>query len=82
MARYLLDANTLLRAANKTSSQHLATVGAMTALTEQGHDLVIAPQVIAEFWAVASRPIDANGFNWPTIDVRKAIDRLLSRFGQ
>lgn len=80
MARYLLDANILLRAATKTSAQHSVTVEAMTALTGQGHDLVITPQVLFEFWAVASRPLDVNGFEWPTADVRDAIDRLLERF--
>jgi predicted nucleic acid-binding protein len=80
MARYLLDTNILLRAANKTSAQHPATIAAMTALTELGHDLAITPQVLVEFWAVASRPLEANGFGWPTADVRNAIDRLLERF--
>ena len=80
MARYLLDANILLRAANKTSSQHAATVHAMTALTEQGHDLVVTPQVLVEFWAVATRPLEANGFAWLSQQVRDAIDRLLERF--
>jgi predicted nucleic acid-binding protein len=80
MARYLLDANVLLRAANKTSTQHPAVVQAMTALAEKGHDLVITPQVLVEFWAVASRPLDANGFGWPVQEVRTAINQALERF--
>ncbi len=80
MARYLLDTNILLRAANKTSAQHPATVQAMTALTEQGHDLLVTPQVLVEFWAVATRPLQANGFEWTCEEVRDQIDRILERF--
>jgi len=63
MARYLLDTNVLLRATNKASSQHAATVQSMAALAAQGHDLVVAPQVLVEFWAVATRPLEANGLD-------------------
>ena len=80
MPRYLLDTNILLRAANKAAAQHPAIVAAMTALTEQGHDLLVTPQVLVEFWAVASRPVNANGFEWPSNEVREAIDRILERF--
>ncbi len=80
MARYLLDTNILLRAANKTSSQHSAAVHGMSALAGQGHDLVVTPQVLVEFWAVATRPLQANGFEWPCKRVREEIDRTLQRF--
>jgi predicted nucleic acid-binding protein len=80
MARYLLDTNILLRAANKASVQHLKAAQAMTDLVSQGHDLTVTPQVLVEFWAVASRPVPANGFGWSTKDVRTAIDDFLNRF--
>ncbi len=80
MARYLLDTNILLRAANKTSSQHAAAVHGMSALAAQRHDLVVTPQVLIEFWAVATRPLQANGFEWPCKRVREEIDRTLQRF--
>ena len=79
MARYLLDTNILLRTANKSSSQHSSAVAAMTTLIARGDDLVVTPQVLVEFWAVASRPLIANGFEWPTKDVREAIDLILGR---
>jgi predicted nucleic acid-binding protein len=80
MARYLLDANILLRIANKSSSQHQASLQAMTTLTQQGHDLVVTPQVLVEFWAVATRPLDANGFGWTSAEVIDEINRFLGRF--
>ena len=80
MARYLLDTNILLRAVNKTSSQHSAAVHGIGALAGQGHDLVVTPQVLVEFWAVATRPLQANGFEWPCKRVREEIDRTLQRF--
>jgi hypothetical protein len=48
MTRYLLDTKIVLRAANKSSSQHPATVHSMSALTGQGRDLAVTPQVLIE----------------------------------
>ena len=40
---------------------HQACVDALDELRRRGHDLVIAPQVLYEFWSVATRPIAHNG---------------------
>lgn len=42
--------------------------------------LVLAPQVLVEFWVVATRPVDVNGFGWTTEIVGAAIARLRERF--
>ena len=60
MARYLLDTNVLLRAAAPTSVQHTAAVGAIERLLAGGEELFLAPQVLVEFWSVATRPVEVN----------------------
>ena len=80
MARYLIDTNVLLRGAMTTSSRHSAAAGAIAALLARGDDAVLAPQVLMEFWSVATRPVGVNGFGWPLDVVRTEIDRLLDQF--
>jgi predicted nucleic acid-binding protein len=80
MPRYLIDTNVLLRAAASTSSQHSTAVSAIESLLQKGQEIFLAPQVLMEFWAVATRPVDVNGFGWPVEAVRGEIDRLLDQF--
>lgn len=59
--RILLDTNVLLRSVEPGHPQHLASSNAIDRLRRSGHDLCIAPQVLYEFWSVATRPIEVNG---------------------
>jgi predicted nucleic acid-binding protein len=80
MPRYLIDTNVLLRGAVNTSARNPAAAGAIAALLAQGDELLLAPQVLVEFWSVATRPVDVNGFGWPIEMVRGQIDGLLDQF--
>jgi predicted nucleic acid-binding protein len=59
--RVLLDTNVLLRAAEPSHSQHRVAVDAMELLQRDRHDVVVVPQVLYEFWTVATRPVENNG---------------------
>jgi predicted nucleic acid-binding protein len=65
MTRYLIDTNVLLRSAVNTSARNPAAAGAITILLARHDELLLAPQVLMEFWSVATRPIDVNGIGWP-----------------
>jgi len=80
MSRYLIDTNVLLRSAVNTSARNPAAAGAITVLLSRGDELFLAPQVLMEFWSVATRPASVNGFGWPVDAVRSEIDRLLDQF--
>ena len=80
MARYLIDTNVLLRGAVHTSARKPVAVNAIAALLAQGDELYVAPQVLMEFWSVATRPTDVNGFGWSVEVVRGKVDRLLEQF--
>lgn len=77
--RILLDTNILLRSMEPQHAHHQASVDALDELRRRGHDLVIAPQVLYEFWSVATRPIEYNGLGMSPAEAHAelmAIQRL------
>jgi len=80
MTRYLIDTNVLLRSAVNTSARNPAAAGAVGILLARGDELLFAPQVLMEFWSVATRPVNVNGLGWPVDMVRGEIDKLLDQF--
>ena len=64
MARYLLDTNLLLRLSDGRSPSNPIAANAVAQLIANGHDVFITGQNLVEFWAVATRPVEANGLGW------------------
>jgi predicted nucleic acid-binding protein len=56
-----VDTNVLLRIANPGDLRHDQAVRTVARLRFEGAKMVIVPQVLAEFWVVATRPADVNG---------------------
>jgi predicted nucleic acid-binding protein len=80
MATYLADTNLLLRLADPASPQHPIATSALTQLFRKGEEVYITPQNLIEFWAVATRPFDANGFGWSRERTAKEVADLQERF--
>ena len=80
MNSYLLDTNILLRLIEKTSPQHKTVLQALTQIATKNDSSFIVMQSITELWAVATRPITANGLGYTTARVRTEVDGLLQRF--
>ena len=80
MARYLLDTNVLLRILQPDSDQREAAIRAVSALVARGDIPFVTPQVIIEFWAVATRALEANGYGWSAKEASSQVDAILSRF--
>lgn len=80
MASYLLDTNILLRSADDKSAQHLQAQEAVARLLGQADTCYLTPQVLIEFWAVATRPVSANGLGWDVAKTLAEIDQLLDQF--
>ena len=53
--RVLLDTNVLARLADTDAPQHADARRAVAALEAGGHEMFLVPQVLYEFWAVATR---------------------------
>jgi predicted nucleic acid-binding protein len=56
-----VDTNVLLRALEVSDPAHEAAVQAISSLLRSGETLIVTPQIIAEFWNVATRPRERNG---------------------
>ena len=80
MSRFALDANIVLRLTDTSSPQYPKILKAIASLKENNHELFLAPQVLMEFWSVATRPVDVNGFGWPIELVFSEIERLSELF--
>ena len=80
MATYLADTNLLLRLADAASSQHRIAADALAGLIGRGHEVYLTPQNFIEFWAVATRPVEANGFGWTSERTAKEVTDLQARF--
>jgi predicted nucleic acid-binding protein len=80
MNRYLLDTNVLLRASDPDSPSYGIAMGAVERLLDRGDECAITPQVLIEFWVVATRPVEVNGLGWDTKRTEEKIDRLLEQF--
>jgi predicted nucleic acid-binding protein len=80
MARYLVDTNVLLRAGDPNSAQHSAAIEAVGRLISRNHEVCLAPQVISEFWVVATRPTNVNGLGWSFETVEPVVTGFLLRF--
>jgi predicted nucleic acid-binding protein len=80
MATYLADTNLLLRLADPASPQHSIAANALARLVGQGNEVYLTPQNFIEFWAVATRPVEANGFGWSSERTSKEVTDLQERF--
>ncbi|TVQ85661.1 MAG: PIN domain-containing protein [Chromatiaceae bacterium] len=81
MAAYLLDTNVVLRLFDRNAPEHEDCKRAVESLQQAGHALVLAPQVIYEFWVVSTRPPEQRrGFGWSADRAAAAVDHLLRGF--
>ena len=80
MATYLADTNLLLRLADPESPQHPVVTQALARLLGQGDEVYVTPQNFIEFWAVATRPVEANGFGWNGERTAQEVTEMQRRF--
>ena len=80
MATYLADTNPLLRLAAPASPQHAIATQALAQLLGRGDEVYLTPQNFIDFWAVATRPVEANGFGWSSERTTKEVIDLQARF--
>jgi predicted nucleic acid-binding protein len=79
MTRILLDTNVIVRLSDPAAPEHGVVRAALGKLIERETVLCITAQVLIEFWAVATRPPEANGLGWTVEQTRHALDGLLGQ---
>ncbi len=75
--KVLLDTNVLLRLAVVSHPTHADAVSAVQKIRQRGDQPAIVPQVLYEYWVVATRPTAQNGLGLSPLDARLAVDEFL-----
>lgn len=73
---HLVDTNILVRLVLPHDPLSPVARAAIDRLQERGEPLLVAPQNLIEFWAVATRPPEANGLGFATEKVVEEVGRF------
>lgn len=74
--RVLLDTNVVGRLSQPQHALHGIAVDACERLLKEGHELRLVPQVLYEFWAIATRPLAENGFGFSIEQAEVELNRI------
>src|SRR6187402_86788 len=77
---HLVDTNVLARALDSRHSDRRTANDAVTLLVDGGHKLVVVPQVLFEWWAVATRPRAVNGLGMHASHADSVLKGFEARF--
>lgn len=72
----VIDTNMLLRSSQRVHPQSAIAARATNILDSKNEDLVVLPQNIVEFWAVATRPLSVNGLGLTVNQTILEVNRL------
>ncbi|HEY3241822.1 MAG TPA: PIN domain-containing protein [Phycisphaerae bacterium] len=78
--RILIDTNLIARLAEPDHTDHGAALQAVKGILARGDEPCVVPQVIYEFWVVATRPAAANGFGMSARQAQAEIARARKIF--
>lgn len=80
MTRFLLDTNILIRFCDAGSPAQQLALYAVSELLNRQNEVCVTAQNIIEFWAVATRPLSANGLALNAEQTKVEIDAILDQF--
>jgi predicted nucleic acid-binding protein len=80
MPSFVADTNVILRSIDPGSPHHPVATEAIATLLRRGDLIVLTAQILIEFWAVATRPRDVNGFGWSVERTSQEIAALRAQF--
>ncbi len=76
----LLDTNIILRSKQKNSMHFHSVVSQLFKLADAGEELIVCPQVIYEFYVVATRPVNENGLGLSANKAKNEIENILETY--
>lgn len=77
---YLLDTNVFLRLARRNDPQRQTALEGLRALRSRSEVLCFTPQVLSEFWNVATRPASSRGGLGLSLTDTERKGRLIERY--
>ena len=72
----LVDTNVLLRRTQPDHAHHVLALESVAKLFRAGETLHFTPQNIAEFWNVATRPVENNGLGFSTMLAGREVEKI------
>ena len=75
-----LDTNIVLRNAVSSDPRHPLVTSAIARLLQTKWQPVLVPQVLVEFWSVATRPASVNGIGWTPQQAHTAIHKAIDAY--
>jgi len=79
--RVLVDTNVVARLLPRVSAaSHVEAVHAVKRLRDKQTELFLVPQVLYEFWVIATRPVEQNGFGLTPAEASQDTTRLQRLF--
>lgn len=78
--RVLADTNIVLRYIHQDFDRHAEVEAAVDRLVGQGTDLVMVPQVLFEYWVVATRPYGNGGLSLTSEEASRGVRLLTQTF--
>jgi predicted nucleic acid-binding protein len=72
----LIDTNILLRSVQPTHPLCSVANQAVTSLMRQGETVFFCGQTVAEFWNVATRPLNVNGLGLSNAEARSEVENI------
>lgn len=77
---YLPDTSVILRLNEPGNPLCKIVEECLDKLSQNGEELVIVPQILVEFWVVATRPKSVNGLGMTTDEAEKELENLQNLF--
>lgn len=77
---FCVDSNVLIYIANELSPFHESTSETVLEISSRDDNLVVFPQNLIEFWAVATRPVASNGIGMTILRVEYEITEIMNTF--
>lgn len=78
--RILIDTNVVVRLSETGTRLCLQAQEAVSLLPDKGFEGCLVPQVIYEYWSVATRPSELNGLGLSTAETERDVNDLLAAF--
>ncbi len=76
----LVDTNVLLRMAQPSHTMHAQAVSAVSSLRMRNEVLCVVPQILYEYWAAATRPVQSNGLGMTAVEADADLAKIIQRF--
>lgn len=70
---YAVDTNVLARTVHKNHPMQQVAKDSIDKLLDQGETVFVLPQSLYEFWVLATRPVEANGFGMSVAEAQTKI---------